>query len=138
MRLRWPTHYLPGFPAILLVLAVLGLWAQLCFTESKYDWAPHRLPGMHVYRLRHEEGEPWYNPRGFPFAFSGSWEEVGNIRGVATYGWTGFQITWFLGDLIIALTAAYIFAMGVERLVFPLVQRQYRTKPKRGEHYQEA
>ena len=134
MRLRWP-RFLPGFPAVLLVPAVLGRWARLCGTNSHYDWSslsdrddlwvpvhPERGP-MHM------QGEPWNNPRGFPFRYSGSfepWEGGG-------YVWSGFQIHWFLIDLTIALTVAYLFAMVIDRLLFPAIRARQGRKRGTGE-----
>ena len=130
MRLRW-RKYLPGWPAVLLVPAVLAVWIMLCI------FAPEKgLPGS----------------RGFPFDFAVRWEEYemnpqlfANLRKHFPQEYSqyseenlpilrrpvrgsGFQIHWFLIDLIIALTAAYLFAMAVDRLVFPLVRGQGTKK----------
>ena len=134
MRLRWPTKFLPGFPAILLVPAFLGLWATLCVTHSDYEWSSISLPGTRVISIPPEGLEPSYNPRGFPFTFSGSWEERETKPvGVEVYDEIGFQIHWFLVDLIIALAVGYLLAMRVDRLVFPLVRRLQKKKPEQGE-----
>ena len=119
--LRLAKYLLPGFPAVLLVPAGLLAWASLCVTHGERDW-PFLLQSSPT-----KGGEPWYDePLGYPFTFSGTWER----RGPSTYGWTGFQMNWFLIDLLIALTVAYIFAMAVERLLFPLVLRLHRKKPE--------
>ena len=128
MRFWW-SKYLPGFPAVLLVLAVLGLWAQLCVTESEYDWSYLELPGGGPLHISPELEGPWHEPRGFPFTFSGRWKHLGGGK----LTWTGFQINWFLVDLIIALTVAYIVAMEVELRLFPLVRWLYGKKPEQGE-----
>ncbi len=134
MRLRWPTKYLPSFPAILLVPAVLGLWATLCIADSEYEWSSISLPGTRVISIPPEGVEPWYNPRGFPFTFSGSWEERETKPvGVEVYDEIGFKIHWFLVDLIIALAVGYLLAMRVERSLFPLVRRLLGKKAEEGE-----
>ncbi|MCZ6691550.1 MAG: hypothetical protein O7H41_18325 [Planctomycetota bacterium] len=102
-----------------------------------------------------EKGLP--GSRGFPFDFAVRWEEYEMspqhfakmlehfpqeysqyseenlpilrrpVRG------SGFQISWFLIDLIIALTVTYVLAMAVDRLLFPLIRRLHGKKPEQGE-----
>ena len=97
MRLRGP-KYLPGWPAILLVPVILGVWVTLCM-----------IP----------EGTP-RDMRGFPVTFLGGWEP----DGFGGYRQVGFRVIRFLIDLTLALGTAYILAMTVDRLILPLVRRQ--------------
>ena len=128
-RLR---KYLPGWPAFLLVPAVLGLWVVLFIPHTETDWSSLGIPGRRLSSLQNAELESRYKPQGFPFTFSAGWEAQITSR-QAVYRWTGFQMTWFLLDLIIALTVAYLFAMAIERLLFPLARRLHRKKPEQGE-----
>ena len=133
MRLRWP-RFLPGFPAVLLMIPVLGLWAFVCTVPRGEDQMAHRR-------------------RGFPLVFTGRREVrelepqvVAAIRKQApeffraqegkpilVNGWAGFKVTWFLLDLIIALAAAWGFAFAVDRLVFPTIRAARRRKRGTGE-----
>ena len=118
-------RFLPRFPAVLLVPAVLGLWVVLCITRTPYDWSSLWRSGVGSYIRSWWDGGPGLNARGFPFTFYGTWEldEVDQI-----YRWTGFQIGWFLLDLIIALAAAWGFAMLIDRVAFPLIRATHRRK----------
>ena len=92
--------------------------------------------------------------RGFPFVFYGSWEEIemdtqvfAEIRrsDLQIYRgpsgqypprsrlFTGIQTSWFLLDLIIALAAAWVFAMIVDRLLFPLIRAIGKRRRVSGE-----
>ncbi|MCZ6691547.1 MAG: hypothetical protein O7H41_18310 [Planctomycetota bacterium] len=118
---RW-SKVLPGFSAVLVMPLVLGLWARLCVTHSEYDWSS--FVGHNLYWPEYVQGEPWNNPRGYPFRYSGSWEPMEG----GGYFWPGLQVHWFLLDLIIALAVAYVVAMAVDRLVLPLIRRQSTKK----------
>ena len=117
MRLRWP-RFLPGFPAILLVPAVLGFSVTL-----------------NSARLEARAGNPSY---GFPLTFKGYFEVRGFLPGTARilavdfYEYE-FRITPLLIDLIIALTVAYSLAMAADRLVFPAIRGGRRRKRGSGE-----
>ncbi len=132
MRFRW-RKYLPSYPAILLVPLVLAVWVMIWTIPYEKDRG---------------------DIRGFPFDFSGSWEEYdmslqhfAKMREAFPQEYSqyseenlptlrrpvyGFRITWFLIDLIIALAAAYVVAMALDRLVFPWIRRwlgQERAAP---------
>ena len=135
MRPRW-RKYLPGWPAVLLVPAVLAVWIMLGI------FAPEKgLPGS----------------RGFPFDFAVRWEEYemnpqlfANLRKHFPQEYSqyseenlpilrrpvrgsGFQISWFLIDLVIALAVAWVLAMIVDRVLFPLARRRSSKEPDRRE-----
>ena len=91
------TRLLPGFPAVLLMPAILALWAALCSLER--------------------EGPPISGSWGVPLIFLG-WKEI------SPYHWTyaGFQLTPFIVDLIFALAAGWLVALGVDRLILSHVR----------------
>ena len=127
MSFRWP-RFLPRFPALVLMPAVLGLWIVLCIGGSSYEWSP-LYPETIFLAGSPWEGGPWDNPRGFPFTFSGRWE-----LGVSEWHfWSGFQIGWFLLDLIIALAVAWAFPMFIDRVVFPLIRGKRQRHRGTGE-----
>ncbi|MCZ6691123.1 MAG: hypothetical protein O7H41_16165 [Planctomycetota bacterium] len=112
IRFRWP-KFLPRFPAILLMFAILWLWVTLCTIPRKdseryqySDYSAGAVQGV---------------GKGFPFIFVGSKLVPGSV-----YRDYGFMPVEFLIDLIIALAAAYLLAMGVERLC--------HRSPKIGHH----
>lgn len=115
----------PGFPAVLLVPAVLGLWIWM-WTVGRDDPRGMRVldpRGVLAYREIY----------GLPLVFVGSKPPPrgpGGWRGFPGYG---FKPAPFLADLLIALGTAYIVAMAVDRLVFPAVRAGQGRKRGRGE-----
>jgi len=102
MRVRW-TKLLPGYPAVLLVPGVLGLWAWL-----------------NLFRIGDWIESSW----GFPLTYlRRTFEDSG------TYCYE-FQVTGFLFDLFLGLAGAFLIALGVERLV--LVRIRAAVMRKRG------
>ncbi len=113
IRFKW-RKYLPRYPAVLLIAVVLGLWISLC-TVGRKDTC-----GLPVLVLDPDSGIVRKEVYGFPFVFVGS--KILPGRGPRARRHYGFMGAPFLADLAIALTAAYLLAMGVERLVFPALQ----------------
>lgn len=106
MSFRWPRH-LPKFPAVLLVPAVLALWAGLC---SVYRDGP----------------SSWDGGWGVPLRFDGWWPGMSSPP-------PAFRVTPFLIDLTLALAAAYLIAMAVDRLLFPAIGSTPRKKLRQGD-----
>ena len=102
MRFRLP-RLLPGFPAMLLVPAVLAVWAIL-------NWTPQGNWGTYC--------------QGFPYHFS-EWDHSRGYLENDTYA--------FRRNLLIALATGYVVAMAVDRLVFPAIRGASRRKLGRGE-----
>ena len=101
MSIRWP-KYLPRWPAVLLLPAVLAAWALQC----SIPWVCGSSYGI-----------------GFPLPFR---------RHDGHWGWSPLKLDNVLIDLTLALVTAYTLAMVVDRLVFPLIRgrrRQERTAP---------
>ena len=133
MRSRW-TRWLPGFPAVILLITILGLWVVLC-TLPLGDWDT-------VFSMGEVLGPVQKRVWGFPFAF------VAGKNGVelptltleadtfTIYAGYGFHTIPFLADLALALAAGYIVAMAVERLV--LFKIQAARRGRRGEGGQDA
>ena len=119
MSIRWP-RFLPRLPALLLIPAVVFAWAALL-------WGP-------------ESSRQGYE-RGFPLVFENYraergffWQEGTTIFITPVHSdWSEFQLSHFIFDLVIALVVAYVLAMAVERLVFPLIRRLHTKKPEQGE-----
>ena len=111
---------------MLLMIALLGIWVALCAApreDPMEAWLRIEKPGLDLITRR--------NAQGFPLVFADSKRE--RVSGV---GWVirrEYYIGRFLADLGLALATAYIFAMAVDRLVFPLVRRLHRKKPEQGE-----
>ncbi len=103
----WLVKNLPRWPAILLVPAILGMWAALCALPRG-----HPLP------------TPLYE-RGVPFAFIQVLEPRSDYPNYSEYH-TVLRFTPLLVDLAVALAAAYLLAMAVDRLVFPWIRRRRR------------
>ena len=126
MRARW-TRWLPGFPAVLLIPAIVVGWALLL-------WVPE---GYALWELE----EPWSSHRGFPVAFERIFRgqatrydpPSGLVRRIWFSTMSDFRISYFLIDLAIALAVAYLLALAVDRRLFPLVRRLYRKNPEPGE-----
>ena len=117
MRIRWP-RFLPGFPAVLLVPVVLGLWIWLCMTpqiepRGKWQWDWNAGRGREFIRV-------WKGKRGVPFAFLG--HKMDPRRGAHTPRRYGFKPIPFTADLAIALAVAYGLAIALDRLVFPAIR----------------
>ena len=106
MRLRW-RWFFPGFPAVLLVPELLALWPAIF--------------SMPQFRL---EQDPW----GFPLVFVG-WRR---FRWVL-YSHEGPHMMPILLDLALALVAAYIVPMALDRLVFPAIRARQGRKRGTGE-----
>ncbi|MCZ6688501.1 MAG: hypothetical protein O7H41_02740 [Planctomycetota bacterium] len=106
IRFRW-TRYLPRFPAVLLVPVVLVLWAGLC---SVYRGGP----------------SSWDGGWGVPLRFDGWWPGMSSPP-------PAFRVTPFLIDLTLALAAAYLMAMAVDRLLFPAIGSTPRRKLRQGD-----
>ena len=122
MKLRWP-RILPRLPALLLIPALVPAWASLM-------WGP-------------ESSLQGYE-RGYPLVFETYRTKVRSSFSYWKLGTTmffspvysdrsDFRLPHFLVDLAFALAAAYVIAMAVERLVFPLVRRPYRKRREQGE-----
>ena len=118
MRLRWP-KCLPGYPAILLVPAVLAGWAVLCFVPPA-DWI---LGG----------GWELERTNGFPFEYTVVRIDTDPTGSVTVTIW--IQTLWHLLvlDAVLAATTAWLFPLAVDRLVFPAIQAARRRKRGRGE-----
>ncbi len=108
MSIRW-SKYLPSYPAILLVPVILAFWVALGWEKR----------GPHF-------GPPSY---GFPLIFKGrledQWCELHSLPHTAVYG---FWIDRLLIDLGLALGTAYVVAMIVDRLVFPMIRGTLKQK----------
>ena len=124
MRLRWPTKYLPRFPAILLVFAVLGLWVVLSTAK------PGNMVGI-IKTWHPHFGSVAKDGYGFPFVFIGVLFVYGPDPPV--YLSYGFNLYALAADLALALATAYLVAMGAERLLFPLARRLLGKKSEQGE-----
>ena len=103
MRFRW-SRLLPGYPAALVVPAVLALWATFCMlirhgSDGLYGW-------------------------GFPLRFFGWFPDRIDY---------GFRIAPFQFDLVLALVTGYILAMTLDRLLFPAIRGARRKKLRKGE-----
>ncbi len=112
MSLRGARH-LPGWPAVLLVPAILGLWAALCAQPRLLTEYPYPVDAYRTGMLA------W----GIPFTFCGDLRQHGPDRWIYT---RAFQPVPFMADLTIALAAAWTLAMAVDRLVFPFIRRRQR------------
>jgi hypothetical protein len=90
-------RFIPRFPAILLVPAVLAAWAVRCAF-------PQVILGEHYYSY------------GFPLRFYG-WVEH---RTATTWGayYAGFRLGPFLVDLLLASGVAWLSALCLEWLLF--------------------
>ncbi len=106
MRVRWP-RYLPRFPAVLLVPAILGLWLSLCTVPRE-----HSLPW-----LRYTPGHEFPHEFGVPFAFDGVLREL--EPGQSYHA--GFQFGPFIIDLALALAVAWGLSMAADRLLLQRV-----------------
>ena len=102
MRLRWP-KYLPRFPAILLVPAVLVAWAGACY-------------------FPHVDLESSYF--GFPKPFYWHLQRA---------DLSDFDVGPLVIDLTFAMATAYLVAFGVERFVFPAIRARQGRKRGTGE-----
>ena len=116
MSLRW-RRYLPRFPAVLVLIAVLGIWFVVC-TAPRRDPLDtqvfHREPGT--------EGLVRRDPMGFPFVFAETKDE--SAPGVGFRIVRHYDAGIFLVDLALALATAYFLAMVLDRLVFPWLRRR--------------
>ena len=119
LRFRW-RRFLPGYPAILLVPAILGLWVGLTWANKDYS-----------FQTRPHVRNPSY---GIPLSFMGhrddQWCKAHSRRHKQVYG---FWIDRFLIDLAIALASAYIVGMAADRLLFPAIRAARRRKRGAGE-----
>ncbi len=100
MSVRWP-RYLPRFPAILIMPTVLFTWDNRART--------HYSHGIFI------RGWDW------PMEFMVFRDEV--------WGWLLYGVGQFIIDVSLALATAYLLAMAVDRLVFPLIRRRRRQGP---------
>ncbi|MCZ6691115.1 MAG: hypothetical protein O7H41_16125 [Planctomycetota bacterium] len=116
MRFRWPTKYLPSFPAVLLVPVVLAVWAGLC-RFPRGGWS--------------EGGYTFLESKGFPFVFEVEMLVMleGGTSVVACAFWWGRLLI----DVVIALLVAYMMAMAFDRLLFPMIRRRLRRQADPGE-----
>ncbi|MCZ6691548.1 MAG: hypothetical protein O7H41_18315 [Planctomycetota bacterium] len=130
MSIRWP-RFLPRLPALLLIPALVPAWASLLWgPESSGQGYERGFPlAFEVYHTdatRSIVPTP-YIVRTSPKTFS---------MGLHYFNYaerSDFRLPHFLFDLMVALFAAYLFAMAVERLVFPLAHRLLGKKPEQGE-----
>ena len=109
MRFRWP-RFLPGFPAVLLMPAILAAWAILC-----------SIP-------RYSVTDPWFPRQGFPLAYWTTWDDPGSV-----HDFFGFRASRFVFDLGFALAVSWLFALAIDRLVFPAIRAARRGKRGTGE-----
>jgi hypothetical protein len=109
MRSRW-TRFLPGFPAVLLVPAVLLLWLSLWLFMEDRDLLGWQFHGF-----------------GFPLPFEGWWPRIGG-RTVR-----GFHVAPFVFDLSLALATAWLLPLALDRFVFRPIraarQKKSATQP---------
>ena len=125
MRFRW-TRWLPGFPAVLLMPAIVVTWASLLWApEGDTCWEGGGL------------GPEW----GFPIVFA-RYDAVqvrktdprsGLARRIRSTRLSEFRVSHFLIDLAIVLAAAYILTMAADRLLFPAIRGARRRSRGSGE-----
>ena len=119
--ISWPS-FLPRLPALLLIPAFVFIWASLL-------WGPETS------RQGYERGFPLvfevYRPRVVwdPLRLPKTWAEKAQCKRDRSE----FRVLHFLFDLAIALVVAYLLAMAVDRLLFPLARRLHRKRPEQGE-----
>ena len=114
MRLSWRRDF-PGWPAILLIPAVLGAWAWVC--------------AMPLTDLGAASGAEWHRGGGVPYEF---WRP--KLIQISPRVWRPpargedsgyrFKPVPFIADLAIALALAYGLAMVMDRGVFPWLRRR--------------
>ena len=118
------SRFLPRYPGVLLMPAVLGLWIGLC-TVGRED--PRGMATLMDSGFALE----WREVYGVPFYFVGSKRVPG--RGPNAWRGYGFRVVPFLIDIALALATAYIVAVGVERLVLFKIQARHRRRLGQGE-----
>ncbi|MCZ6688249.1 MAG: hypothetical protein O7H41_01395 [Planctomycetota bacterium] len=97
-RSRW-AGFLPRYPAILLMPAVLVVWAVLCtYFRGTYYLGP-----------RTKLASGWIG-HGFPLPFYAMWWGPDPV-------YTGFRLTPYLVDLLLAVVVGWVLAWGTDRPV---------------------
>ena len=129
MSIRWP-RFLPRLPALLLIPALVPAWASLM-------WGPESSHHGYGYERGYERGFPLvfevYSKK--PLSHRYTWNQsIAAVEITIDRGELAeFRVPHFLFDLAVALVVAYLFAMAVDRLLFPLVRRLHGKKPEQGE-----
>ena len=122
-KFGWP-RFLPRLPTLLLMPAFVFIWVSLLWFPESSDRGYER-----GYPLVFEE-----------FATGVKWVHIPRM-GLGSLSFPApsylvrseFRLPHFMFDLAVALVVAYLVAMAVDRLLFPLVRRLHRKKPEQGE-----
>ncbi|MCZ6691549.1 MAG: hypothetical protein O7H41_18320 [Planctomycetota bacterium] len=115
IRIAW-SRFWPRFPALLLVPTILATWVAACVLELyPSNWWDY--------------GSGW----GFPMRFYGRWNVPIQVDSLRTGIYHGFRLDAFLFDLELAIIAAWLFPVLLDRLVFPLLRGKRRARQGHGE-----
>lgn len=118
MRSRW-SRFLPGWPAALLVPAVLAYWAVLCFVPPAYVGV----------------GEYWVleSTNGFPFEYTVPGVDIDPTGGVTVTFYIDILWELLVLDAVLAATAAWFFALAVDRFILHPIRAARMKKHGLGE-----